>query len=55
MAERIIEAAGLAALSAKTESMLLIPPLPIAEPVDALTFSGGVSAAIKSLVFPASA
>ncbi|MHA1108474.1 MAG: ethanolamine ammonia-lyase reactivating factor EutA [Alphaproteobacteria bacterium] len=43
MAERIIEAAGLAPLSAKTESMLLIPPLPVAEAVDALTFSGGVS------------
>ncbi len=43
MAERIIEAAGLAPLSAKTESMLLIPPLPIADGVDALTFSGGVS------------
>ena len=43
MAMRIVEAAGLAPLSEKTEAMLLLPPLPMAEGVDALTFSGGVS------------
>ena len=43
MAERIVEAAGLAPLSAKTEALLLIPPLPVADGIDALTFSGGVS------------
>ena len=43
MAQRIVEAAGLAPLSAATEALLLIPPLPAAEGIDALTFSGGVS------------
>jgi ethanolamine utilization protein EutA len=43
MATRIVEAAGLAPLSDKTKSMLLLPPLPDAGEVDALTFSGGVS------------
>lgn len=44
MAERIVEAAGLAPLSPATEAMLLLPPLPrIDDPIDALTFSGGVS------------
>lgn len=43
MAERIVEAAGLAPLSEATEAMLLIPPLPVAEDIDALSFSGGVS------------
>ena len=48
MAMRIVEAAGLARLSAETHAMLLLPPLPeIHGPesggVDALTFSGGVS------------
>ena len=43
MAERIIEAAGLAPLSSRTEEMLLLPPLPHIDAVDALTFSGGVS------------
>ncbi len=43
MAERIVEAAGLAPLSEETEAMLLIPPLPRVEAIDALSFSGGVS------------
>ncbi len=43
MAERIVEAAGLASLSPETEAMLLITSLPAAQSVDALTFSGGVS------------
>ena len=44
MATRIVEAAGLAPLSAETEAMLLLPPIPqIDGGVDALTFSGGVS------------
>ncbi len=43
MAERIVEAAGLAPLSDKTRNMLLLPPLPEVGDVDALTFSGGVS------------
>lgn len=43
MAMRIVEAAGLAPLSAETHAMLLLPPLPMVEEVDALTFSGGVS------------
>ena len=44
MATRIVEAAGLAPLSPETESMLLLPPLPPVDgPIDALTFSGGVS------------
>ena len=43
MAERIVEAAGLAPLSEETEALLLIPPVPAADGIDALTFSGGVS------------
>jgi len=43
MAMRIIEAAGLAELSPKTKEMLLLPPLPRANDIKALTFSGGVS------------
>ena len=43
MAERIVEAAGLAPLSDETAALLLIPPLPAADGIDALTFSGGVS------------
>ncbi len=43
MAMRIVEAAGLAALSDETKKMLLLPPLPRVEGVKALTFSGGVS------------
>jgi ethanolamine utilization protein EutA len=43
MAERIVEAAGLSPLSPETEALLLIPPLPAAGDMDALTFSGGVS------------
>ena len=43
MATRIVEATGLAELSAKTEEMLLLPALPSIQAVDALTFSGGVS------------
>ncbi|MDA1326750.1 MAG: ethanolamine ammonia-lyase reactivating factor EutA, partial [Proteobacteria bacterium] len=44
MAMRIVEAAGLAPLSAETEAMLLLPPVPLIDGgVDALTFSGGVS------------
>lgn len=43
MAERIIEAAGFTPLSDKTRDMLLLPPLPKIDTVDALTFSGGVS------------
>jgi ethanolamine utilization protein EutA len=43
MAERIIEAAGLTPLSPRTGEMLLLPPLPQVDDVDALTFSGGVS------------
>jgi ethanolamine utilization protein EutA len=43
MAQRIMEAAGLAPLSDVTRDMLLLPPLPDIDSVDALTFSGGVS------------
>jgi ethanolamine utilization protein EutA len=43
MAERIVESAGLAPLSPETRGMLLLPPLPLANDVDALSFSGGVS------------
>jgi len=43
MAMRIVEATGLSALSSETEAMLLLPPLPRIDGVDALTFSGGVS------------
>ena len=43
MAERIVEAAGLAPLSEETEALLLIPPVPAADCIEALTFSGGVS------------
>jgi len=43
MAERIVEAAGLAPLSPATAALLRLPPLPEAEGIAALTFSGGVS------------
>ncbi|MFL2669719.1 MAG: ethanolamine ammonia-lyase reactivating factor EutA [Alphaproteobacteria bacterium] len=43
MATRIVEATGLSKLSSNTEGMLLLPPLPIIDGIDALTFSGGVS------------
>jgi len=43
MAERIVEAAGLAPLSPATEALLRLPPLPEADELQALTFSGGVS------------
>lgn len=43
MAMRIVEAAGLATLSPATEKLLLLPPVPAADGLDALTFSGGVS------------
>ncbi len=43
MAERIVEAAGLAPLTPGTEALLRLPPLPIAADLAALTFSGGVS------------
>ena len=43
MAQRIVEAAGLAPLSERTRALLLLSPLPPADGVDALTFSGGVS------------
>lgn len=43
MAMRIIEAAGLIKMSDETSKMLLLPPLPEVDTVEALTFSGGVS------------
>jgi ethanolamine utilization protein EutA len=43
MAMRIVEATGLSRLSSDTEAMLLLPPLPLIDGIDALTFSGGVS------------
>tara|TARA_Y100001936_G_scaffold169092_1_gene165289 strand:+ start:5530 stop:7020 length:1491 start_codon:yes stop_codon:yes gene_type:complete len=43
MAMRIVEATGLTPLSPETEAMLLLPPLPQIDKIDALTFSGGVS------------
>ena len=43
MAMRIVEAAGLNKISPETEKMLLLPPLPQVDNVEALTFSGGVS------------
>ena len=43
MAMRIVEATGLSKLSPDTAAMLLLPPLPTIDSIDALTFSGGVS------------
>jgi len=43
MADCIVEAAGLAPLSAAARAALRLPPLPAAEGLAALTFSGGVS------------
>ena len=43
MALRILEATGLSPLSDRTKNLLLLPPLPNVDKVDALTFSGGVS------------
>ena len=43
MAIRILEATGLSPLSDQTNNLLLLPPLPNVDKVDALTFSGGVS------------